>query len=740
MRGGEGIRAMRLELAAAMLDNTVLAAMMDQPARARARTPGESDDGPGVDTETLGAIVAQLRGVEGTSDEDIAIGIEAFFSYFGAGLDEVEALSTAVFDLRGDELVARGEDELIQQLNRELVRDHDSDAKVVLIGGTGAQEGKRSVYRFWPDIVTRSETGDTGATARDIFEEEVGAQYTLGDMSVLDVASLHWSKPRAVGDPPPERVGHAAAIVPMRIHAAPSPSTTGVGAELHGRYGYGGSVQLSSLVAHCAGIAREGASNDGTGGVTGDGGGSDNDIFAQHSLGKVLANTLMHCWASSVPGRGRGVCDGLIPASHVAELVRLLDGGRAVPPESEAEEGLEAGGGDPGSEGEGEAARLFREMLEELDSKHPPRAEDGARDPLLLRRALLSSAALLYKLPQILRDAEKRTTGTPEHLVIAADSLVLTSGAPPGTRCVWVDVRCATPMDPDLLPHEKKNGKAGAEAGDTKDSVAQTEVHGELSFRTPYFFPGANGGWAAEGKDPQAPEKPGQTRCNFAWETSVNVGYAGCNAAAMRTSLVRMVEHQLRHSLSFTVYAAVDGGGTVDGNGDVPELEEVKLGELRVDLVDITKSGRDVSHEWLPVLAPTSGVRVGWIKVTVYAQRALRTMLFATRRAYLDAFKVVVFGGRAASLSTKQDAGTNLRGLSPVADMTVYNAATNAWGAFQDSRLTPKPRWGHSMVASRASVVLFGGTDGAVVFDDVYVLDTGSMTWRRLKTGVEPAG
>jgi hypothetical protein len=44
------------------------------------------------------------------------------------------------------------------------------------------------------------------------------------------------------------------------------------------------------------------------------------------------------------------------------------------------------------------------------------------------------------------------------------------------------------------------------------------------------------------------------------------------------------------------------------------------------------------------------------------------------------------------------------------------------------------------MVASRASVVLFGGTDGAVVFDDVYVLDTGSMTWRRLKTGVEPAG
>jgi len=28
---------------------------------------------------------------------------------------------------------------------------------------------------------------------------ERGAEYALGDMSVLDVASLHWSKPRTVG-------------------------------------------------------------------------------------------------------------------------------------------------------------------------------------------------------------------------------------------------------------------------------------------------------------------------------------------------------------------------------------------------------------------------------------------------------------------------------------------------------------------------------------------------------------
>jgi len=50
-----------------------------------------------------------------------------------------------VFDLQGDELAERGEEELIQQLNRELGRDHDGDAKVVLLGGAGAQEGKRRV-------------------------------------------------------------------------------------------------------------------------------------------------------------------------------------------------------------------------------------------------------------------------------------------------------------------------------------------------------------------------------------------------------------------------------------------------------------------------------------------------------------------------------------------------------------------------------------------------------------------
>ena len=63
------------------------------------------------------------------------------------------------------------------------------------------------------------------------------------------------------------------------------------------------------------------------------------------------------------------------------------------------------------------------------------------------------------------------------------------------------------------------------------------------------------------------------------WETTVNVGYAGRNAPAMRSSLVRMIEKKLHNSLTFAVYAAVEVPGA-DADA-APELDEVKVGEVK---------------------------------------------------------------------------------------------------------------------------------------------------------------
>lgn len=40
----------------------------------------------------------------------------------------------------------------------------------------------------------------------------------------------------------------------------------------------------------------------------------------------------------------------------------------------------------------------------------------------------------------------------------------------------------------------------------------------------------------------------------------------------------------------------------------------------------------------------------------------------------------------------------------------------------------PSPRYAHAAVAAGTKLFVFGGTDGARHFDDIYVLDTGSFS------------
>lgn len=48
-------------------------------------------------------------------------------------------------------------------------------------------------------------------TEREQFEAARGAEYALNDLKVLDLGSLHWSCPEAIGHLAPARMGHRCA-------------------------------------------------------------------------------------------------------------------------------------------------------------------------------------------------------------------------------------------------------------------------------------------------------------------------------------------------------------------------------------------------------------------------------------------------------------------------------------------------------------------------------------------------
>ena len=49
-------------------------------------------------------------------------------------------------------------------------------------------------------------------TERELFQSARGTEYTLDDLRVLDLGSLHWSCPESVGKLAPPRVFHRCAL------------------------------------------------------------------------------------------------------------------------------------------------------------------------------------------------------------------------------------------------------------------------------------------------------------------------------------------------------------------------------------------------------------------------------------------------------------------------------------------------------------------------------------------------
>lgn len=74
-------------------------------------------------------------------------------------------------------------------------------------------------------------------------------------------------------------------------------------------------------------------------------------------------------------------------------------------------------------------------------------------------------------------------------------------------------------------------------------------------------------------------------------------------------------------------------------------------------------------------------------------------------------------------------------------DVYTLNTSSMVWSkpVIKGSTLMP-PRWGHSAIRSGSLILVFGGHSGAQVLNDLYILDTESLTWRLMDTAANANG
>jgi hypothetical protein len=84
---------------------------------------------------------------------------------------------------------------------------------------------------------------------------------------------------------------------------------------------------------------------------------------------------------------------------------------------------------------------------------------------------------------------------------------------------------------------------------------------------------------------------------------------------------------------------------------------------------------------------------------------------------------MIVFGGTGSDLS-----GSN--------DISSYTVETDLWEAdIEMQGIPPTPRYGHSAVTTGLNnMVIFGGRNGTMLFDDVAIFDMVSLTWLNITT------
>lgn len=74
-------------------------------------------------------------------------------------------------------------------------------------------------------------------------------------------------------------------------------------------------------------------------------------------------------------------------------------------------------------------------------------------------------------------------------------------------------------------------------------------------------------------------------------------------------------------------------------------------------------------------------------------------------------------------------------------DVYTLNTSSMVWSKPVIKGTTPMPpRWGHSAIRSGSLIIIFGGHSGVHVLNDLYILDTDSLTWRFVDTTANANG
>ncbi|CAG9462897.1 unnamed protein product [Pedinophyceae sp. YPF-701] len=693
--------------------------------------PQPSDDKPKRAPATL-PVVEPDPEPEGPVEGVFDVEIEDLMDVVQA-VQEVESAYDAV-ELQAARDALDPTVELTEALQSIAETQLGGSAKVVVMGGIGASEEKPSVFKHWPGVYADATAGgaegeDGGAVlgqtvTSELFEDRMGGEYCLSDLCVMDVASLQWSKPVTHGTLDPPRGGHAAAVVPLRVFAAPEgaqaqrrPGRTDrnplAAAGLAGRKGQTtrgpgtpAFVHLSDLLRHVARMEGPGEAGE----VTLPG----RAAAAGRAVASTMLQSLVAC--ANAQGVGAGWPYGTMPMSFVEELFHMALATRS--PEL--------------VDGRSERLGLMNELLKAIRVA-PDVGGRGAHDMAVVKdvEQALTLPAAAEAVQQTLPHAMLWTTPSPHHAIIQAGRVEILD-VPQALKkaselYLTLEVKALRPIFKGM-PTPFRGVRAGATVGPPWDTgVAAGGAHIEA-------------GQLARGLVAEAVCIVGGLGSMQGVIDSLLSMLAGERSSEARIALIARLPDVRAPGEEEQALVEI-GSGTIDLLEAVDEDVVAKTITLyepthmkKGARTKKSKKGGDADEATGP---SSRNVPVARCNVTVLMRQALNHIRLLGSKTYVDAFRLVVHGGASAALPGPgaPPGAVVSKGLAPSSSLMVYDAIANKWQELQPDpfSLAPAGRARHAI--GRAGHVLYvtGGVshEGAVL-GDLHALDTTDMTWQML--------